>query len=159
MPKLRTWTDDQLIDAVKESTSITKVVLKLGLVMSGGSHSLVKKRIKNLNLDTSHFKGQGWNKNNYKFKLEDALIKNSPYYTNCQFKKRLRQAELLDYICAECGLLPDWNGKELVLQLDHINGINNDNRLENLRFLCPNCHSQTSTYAGRNTKGIKKVLI
>lgn len=158
MPKIRTWTDQQLIDAVKNSTSVTKVVLALGLVMSGGSHSLVKKRIKDLNLDTSHFTGQGWNRKNYKYKLEETLVENSPYYANCQFKKRLLDAELKKYICEECGLLPEWNNKPLVLHLDHINGINNDNRLENLRFLCPNCHSQTPTYSGRNTKGMKKVL-
>lgn len=58
----------------------------------------------------------------------------------------------MEYKCACCGNTGEWNGRPLVLQLDHINGDNCDNRLENLRFLCPNCHSQTDTFAGRNCK-------
>jgi hypothetical protein len=56
---------------------------------------------------------------------------------------------LLEFSCSECGL-DSWLGKSLVLELDHINGIRSDNRLENLRLLCPNCHSQTETFRGRN---------
>lgn len=86
----------------------------------------------------------------YKFMdIQDGLTENSTYKTK-ELKKRLVQESLLDYVCAECGLDPEWNGKKLVLALDHINGTNNDNRLSNLRFLCPNCHSQTDTFAGRN---------
>lgn len=68
-------------------------------------------------------------------------------------KRRLEK--LIPYVCNECGQGPEWNGKKLVLQLEHKNGINNDNRLENLCFLCPNCHSQTETYAGRGSKGLR----
>ena len=66
-------------------------------------------------------------------------------------KERLVKEKYLEYKCAECGIT-EWNGKPLSLHLDHINGINNDHRIENLRFLCPNCHSQTNTYAGKNKK-------
>ena len=69
-------------------------------------------------------------------------------------KKRIIESKLLDYNCNICSEGPTWRGKTLVLQLDHINGINNDNRIENLRFLCPNCHSQTDTFCGKH-KGRK----
>jgi transposase-like protein len=64
----------------------------------------------------------------------------------------IKRNGLLKHECQECGLGPVWNNKPLVLHIDHINGINNDHRLENLRYLCPNCHSQTETYAYRNAK-------
>ena len=69
-----------------------------------------------------------------------------------RLKERLIREEKIPHICQECGNDGFHNGKHLVLQLDHINGINNDNRLENLRFLCPNCHTQQDTYAAKNIK-------
>jgi 5-methylcytosine-specific restriction endonuclease McrA len=69
-------------------------------------------------------------------------------------KRRIIQQNLFPYKCKSCGLGEIWNNKKIVLQLDHINGINNDNRLENLRFLCPNCHSQEDTYAAKNRVAI-----
>jgi hypothetical protein len=66
-------------------------------------------------------------------------------------KMRLLRAGLLKDECAECGLR-EWRGKRLSLHIDHINGVSNDHRLENLRMLCPNCHSQTETYGGRNAR-------
>lgn len=67
-------------------------------------------------------------------------------------KKKIIEQKIIDYRCDICGNNGIWLNKKITLQLDHINGINNDNRVENLRFLCPNCHSQTSTYTGKNTK-------
>jgi hypothetical protein len=72
-------------------------------------------------------------------------------------KRRIVRENLIPYICEECDLRGEWNGKVLVLQLDHRNGINNDNRLENLRFLCPNCHSQQLTYAAKNKTNLDRV--
>jgi 5-methylcytosine-specific restriction endonuclease McrA len=66
-------------------------------------------------------------------------------------KARLVKAGLFDNSCQSCGIV-DWRGRPLSMHLDHVNGIRNDNRLENLRMLCPNCHSQTPTYGGRNLK-------
>lgn len=63
---------------------------------------------------------------------------------------------LLDESCSECGVGPVWNGTALTLQLDHINGVSTDHRLDNLRILCPNCHSQTETYCGRNIKSAQR---
>lgn len=73
-------------------------------------------------------------------------------YNRYKLKERLIKDGVFEHVCAECGLQPEWNGKKLTLALDHINGVNDHNRLENLRLLCPNCHSQTETFAGRNIK-------
>lgn len=73
------------------------------------------------------------------------------YKTRSGIRGRIIKDNLLPYKCQECGLEEYWNGKKIVLHLDHINGVNNDHKIENLRFLCPNCHSQTSTYTGRNS--------
>lgn len=84
-------------------------------------------------------------------KTEDVLIENSEVRASTA-KRHILNNNLLDYVCVECGQNDNWNGKTLTLHLDHINGINSDNRLSNLRFLCPNCHTQTETYC-KNKKG------
>ena len=82
--------------------------------------------------------------------MEEILVENSSYTNRTRLKERLIKEKLLEYKCSICQNNGIWLNKELTLQLDHINGINNDNRIENLRFLCPNCHSQTDTYSGKN---------
>jgi predicted RNA-binding Zn-ribbon protein involved in translation (DUF1610 family) len=82
---------------------------------------------------------------------EDMFIENCTIARH-HVKRRLIEEKLIPYECDECGLTDEWNGKQIVLQLEHKNGISNDNRLENLSFLCPNCHSQTKTYAAKNRK-------
>jgi Zn finger protein HypA/HybF involved in hydrogenase expression len=145
---------DKLQEIVKESFSYAQVLKKLNLKPIGGNYRILQRKIKQFNLDTSHFTGQGhlkgkshsWSKSQ---SLKDILVENSTYQT-CKLKKRLIREKLIVNKCSECGLQDTWNGKKIVLQLDHVNGNNSDNRLENLRILCPNCHSQTDTYAGRN---------
>lgn len=91
--------------------------------------------------------------------IEDKnyFIKNSTRST-ALVKERIIQYKLLPYKCAHCDIKDTWNGQSIKLHLDHINGDNRDNRLDNLRFLCPNCHSQTETYCGKGiNKGNKKV--
>jgi hypothetical protein len=82
---------------------------------------------------------------------ETVFVEHSSY-SRRSLKKRIIEQNLLNHCCQECGLKHEWNGKPIVLQLDHINGINNDHRIENLRFLCPNCHTQQDTYAAKNIK-------
>ena len=145
---------EKLEEVVKSSFSFAQVLKKIGLTPIGGNYRILQRKIKQFNLDISHFTGQGhlkgkshnWSKTQ---PLKDILVENSTYQT-CKLKKRLIKENLITNKCSECGLQDTWNGKKIVLQLDHINGNNSDNRLENLRILCPNCHSQTDTYAGKN---------
>jgi Zn finger protein HypA/HybF involved in hydrogenase expression len=89
------------------------------------------------------------------YDLDEVFVENSPYPRGC-VKRRIIKECILDYKCACCGIGDEWNNEKLVLHLDHINGTNNDHRLENLRFLCPNCHSQQDTYAGKNKTNIDR---
>ena len=82
---------------------------------------------------------------------EVVFVANSTYARH-HIKRRIIEQELFPYVCNSCGNTGEWNGKPLVLQLDHSNGINDDNRLENLQFLCPNCHAQEDTYAAKNRR-------
>jgi hypothetical protein len=147
------WTKEILEVAVKDSFSIATVLFKLGLKPTGGNYSHISKKLRNYGIDTSHFTGQGHLKgksHNWttKIPLDNILIENSTYQRG-SLKRRLLKEARIKNICHLCGMLPNWNGKPLVLQLDHINGIWNDNRFDNLRLLCPNCHSQTKTFANR----------
>ena len=155
MNKVYKIADKDFIQIIKESKSYSDALRALGLSPKGGSSSkLLKKRISELNISTEHFDiNKGIAPDSRKYKLEDILVKNSTYQNIASLKRRLIRSEKLEYKCAICGNTGEWQGQTLVLQLDHINGVNNDHRLENLRFLCPNCHSLTDTYAGRNNKG------
>lgn len=84
-----------------------------------------------------------------RFRLEDVMVENSTY-ARCALKRQIIREGVIPYECEECKLTNEWQGKSLSLHLDHRNGVNNDHRLKNLRFLCPNCHSQQETYAGKN---------
>ena len=83
-----------------------------------------------------------------------VFVENSDYARH-HIKRRVIEESLVPYECFGCGNKGEWMGKSLPLVLDHINGVNDDNRIENLRLLCPNCHSQTETYAGKANKKIK----
>jgi hypothetical protein len=146
----RTYTEQEFIDAVKNSFSIAQVLQKLNLTPAGGSYKTFYNTVKNLQLDTSHFLGQGHLKDkNHNWTpprpLSQILVENSEHASSYTLKNRLVKEGLLTYFCEECGL-NEWNGKKLSLHLDHINGDHSDNRLQNLRIMCPNCHSQTETY-------------
>ena len=141
--------DEEFKEIISKSYSYSDCLRALNLGTKGGSSTdTLKRRIKELNCSTDHFSAQ--KSHAYvKHDLKDILVENSTYANISSLKKRLLNEKVLEYKCAICGI-SEWQGKPLSLQLDHINGKNNDHRIENIRFLCPNCHSQTETFAGRN---------
>lgn len=158
------WSDDQIKSSVENANSLREACKNLGLCGAGSGYSAIVKRIKKLKLNLDHFDVH--KKLQLKKLHEDRiipfdkiLIENSPYNNTVLLKKRLLAANLLEEKCYICNLSSSWNNQPLVLQLDHINGIRADNRLENLRILCPNCHSQTPTFTGRNVKKKEESLV
>lgn len=152
--KKKKWTETQLRAAAKESYSIRQVIFKLGLISAGGNYVQTQKFLKLFKIDTSHFKGKGWNKGlkgigKPHIPLEKVLVKNS-FYQSHKLKKRLFVLGLKTEKCENCGWAERTMDGRLPLELDHINGNRNDNRLENLRILCPNCHSLQPTHRARN---------
>jgi Zn finger protein HypA/HybF involved in hydrogenase expression len=148
-----TYSEQELREAVKKSTSIRQVLEKLDIVPAGGNYQTTNRRIKKLNIDISHFTGQAWNRGKVigpKRPIEEYLIENS-VVQSFKLKGRLIAEGLKEHKCECCGIT-EWNGKPAPIELDHINGNHHDNRLENLRILCPNCHAQTDTYRGKNKK-------
>ncbi len=141
---------------VKESTSVRQVIKGLGLIPAGGNYDQVKKYIEEFDLKTKHFKGKAWNKGlvglgKPLIPLEKILVKNSTYQS-FKLKKRLFMVGLKNPWCEECGWAKKKFDGYLPLELDHKNGNRRDNRLANLRVLCPNCHSLKPTHRGRNKK-------
>ena len=146
----------ELQDILDNSITYVEVLKKLGYDGYNGNHRTLKKRLESepFNLDKFNENHNTWRRQQVikeQMDLSEILIENSTF-SRRSLKKRIIDENLIEYKCAgECGLTDIWNGKPIVLQLEHKNGVNNDNRLENLCFLCPNCHSQTETYGGKNS--------
>lgn len=154
MGKARSWSEKDIRRVVSTSHSLRQVIVGLNLMPAGGNYDQVKKYIKETGLDVSHFKGRAWNKGlkglgKPRISLEDILKRNSSYQS-FKLKKRLFDAGIKQKKCEECGWAKKNKDGYLPLELDHINGDRHDNRLENLRILCPNCHSLKPTHRGRN---------
>jgi len=155
------WSKENLEKIVKKSYSIADVLRNLGLEAKGGSYRTAWKYINKYNLDVSHFTGQIWSKSplisNEDKKLNSLkeILQKGTNFKSDTLKKRLLEAGLKEYKCEnpECGIT-SWCGKDITLELHHINGDHFDNRIENLQLLCPNCHSQTDSY--RRRRAIRK---
>lgn len=130
--------EDRLRKAVAESTSIAGTCRNLGLKGSGGNPANIKHHIVRLGIDTSHHLGQAWNRDNFK----------EPTNRTHKVAWKSYLIRVHGYRCWECGL-SEWMGKPMPLEIDHINGVSNDNRENNLRILCSNCHAQTPTFRNR----------
>ena len=130
----------------------------LGIAPRGGNYKTIKSAIKRLNLDCSHFLGQGANcgpnrkGGSQPIPLSKILIENSTFTNSNHLRKRLLKENVFEHKCYKC-LNIKWMETSIPLELEHINGINTDNRLNNLTLLCPNCHALTNTYRGKNIKG------
>lgn len=157
---LQKYTKEWLEELCQDSSSLAEVLRKAGRKPGGGSQATLKQKIQEFSIDISHFSGQGWSKgktaaedsriqSKEKYSLEEILIEDSPV-TQKILRGYIERHNVIPYKCAICGCTGEWQNGQIALELDHINGINTDNRVENLRFLCPNCHALTETYRGRN---------
>lgn len=145
MSKIDKYNLEELQEIVKNSKSMSEVCRQLGYSKSGDAFKLIRSRLDELNISTSHFKSSV----KVKRTKENVFMENSTADQKT-LRKWYVEGNYTPYKCAICGLLPYWNNKELTLILDHINGHNHDNRLENLRWVCPNCNQQLPTTNGKN---------
>jgi hypothetical protein len=152
----RGWTREDLQNATKCCNSYRGVLKELKLVPAGGNYLQIKKYLEEYQIDHSHFTGRIWNKGLKGYfrpliPLREILQKNSDY--QCfKLKRRLFREGLKQPACEMCGWAQKTPDGYLPLELDHINGDHRDNRLLNLRVLCPNCHSLQPTHRGRRRK-------
>lgn len=146
MKKWEKFTRDEIEQFVKESYSYAQLASKIGYDDAANNRSAyraVHQMIDLLELDTSHFKGQGWNKDNFD-------------YSRFKYGKKIKTADALraiallrGYKCENCGL-EEWQGKQIPLEVHHIDGDELNSSLDNLQILCPNCHALTDNYKGKN---------
>lgn len=150
----RKYTKELLADLVAQSYSVAEVLRRLGLHQAGGTHAHISRTIKAFEIDTSHFAERPQPNGAAKRRLhaDEILVRLLP-----GSKRRhpyLLKRALVEigraYACVACGNKGTWNGQDLLLEIDHIDGDYHNNEAWNLRFLCPNCHSQTESFSGRS---------
>ena len=136
--------------AISSSINRSQVLKLLNLTSTKSNYFTLKKFVDEYNICTKHFSssipGAVYKQ---RFLDEEVFVVNSTYPRH-SLKNRIIKGKMIPYACSKCKNEGVWNGMKLTLQLEHINGISDDNRLINLCFLCPNCHTQTATYAGKN---------
>lgn len=163
---MRQYTKEWLQELCQSSYSYAEVLQKAGRKQGGGTQATLKKKIAEFGIDVTHFTGQKWHNSpnqqdrkisREKYSLEEVFVKNSPV-TQKVLRGYVERHNVIEYKCEKCGCNGHWQGGEIALEIDHINGDNTDNEIENLRYLCPNCHALTETYRGRN-KALKSQCV
>jgi hypothetical protein len=159
--KLKKYDKENFSEVVKKSTNKTDVLKKLDMKMSGGNFNTISKYIMIYDLDISHFKKNNDNiqtntlklmdRTKRRIPLFDILVENSAFSTT-HLKERLYKEGVKKRKCELCGQGEKWKGKKMSLILDHISGVRFDNRIENLRIVCPNCNATLDTHCGKNKK-------
>lgn len=151
--KLQMYSKEELANIVKFSSNYKEVLRKLDISASGDSYKALKKRLEEEHIDTSHFT----NKKAIIRNFDNIFIENSTASQHC-LRKWYKNGQYSEYKCSICGQEPVWQGKELTLILDHINGTNNDDRLENLRWVCPNCNQQLETTGYKKMRTVSQEI-
>lgn len=146
-----TYTKEYLEILVKDSNSLSEVTKKAGLNEKYcGNRQTIKKYLNEYNIRLDHFGNYKTNRSNKKIELSLILIKNSSYSNTVKLKEKLYKEGLKQRRCELCSQGEEWMGKKMSLILDHKNGTHNDNRIENLRIVCPNCNATLDTHGGKN---------
>lgn len=151
--KDRVFDSSIIQERANESFSVSELARNLGIASSRGRpHRNLLLYINENSINIEHF--SPYRRKMYlsdrSCSLSQILVEHSTYTNGARIKKRLIKELGYKDECSSCHIENSWNGKELTIELDHVNGISNDNRIENLRFLCPNCHSQTENYRSKN---------
>ena len=150
--KISELNKEEILYLIENSKSINEILKNLNVNANGsGAYRTFRNHCNRLGLEPPVY-NNGNSVIGPKIDLVNILVENSSYQNISRLKQRLIKEKILNYKCVECGNEGEWMGKPITLQLDHINGVHNDNRIENLRFMCPNCHSQTDTHSGKNKK-------
>lgn len=155
---MKQYTKEWLEELCAESYSYSEVLRKAGRKPGGGSNETLKKKILEYNIDVSHFTGKSWQKRpdyeprvgtKEKYSLEEVFKEHSTISQKV-LRGYVERHKVIPYKCSNCGCDGHWQNGVISLELDHINGDNTNNLIENLRYLCPNCHALTETYRGKN---------
>lgn len=152
--KSRKYTNKQLEEAVKTSYSISAVLKKIGLTPAGGNYESIKKRIQELNLDTSHFLGQAILRGKthaYNTRPLEEILVHKKLENTWKLKNRLLREGIKEHRCECCGQT-EWLGNPIPLEFHHKDGDRTNNTLQNIELLCPNCHTLTDNYRGSKKK-------
>lgn len=142
MRKYLNYTESDIIEQAKLARGLADLLRRLDLKVAGGNFNTIKKKLKILNIDTSHWKGQGWNKGE---QLKDW----ENYKRSNNLKPHLIKER--GHKCQICGLTK-WNNDDIMLEVHHIDGNRINNELINLQLLCPNCHSTTDNWRNKKRK-------